>query len=323
MGVNMKQGKENQTTALPTQERVRKNSGWRRTLRNVYHFRASYVLIAPFTIIFFTFTVLPVLIAIYYSFTYYNILQPAEFVGWKNYTQLLFNDEIFLIAIKNTLVFAVITGPIGYLLSFVLAWFVNELPPKLRAVMTLLFYAPALSGVTAIWTLIFSGDRFGYINSWLISTGLISSPIQWFSDPQYMKMAVIIVVLWSSMGVGFLAFIAGFQNVDRSIYEAGAVDGIKSRFQELWFITLPSMKGQLLFSAVMSITSSFGIGDVITALCGFPSANYEAHTIMNHLQDYGSTRYEMGYACAIATILFIIMVVSNKVVQKLLSKVGE
>lgn len=291
--------------------------------KTVYLWRASYFLIAPFTIIFVTFTVLPVIIAIYYSFTYYNILQPPKFIGWENYKNLLFNDQIFLIAVKNTMIFAVITGPVGYMLSFVLAWFVNELTPKVRAFMTLLFYAPALCGVTMIWSLIFSGDQFGYLNSWLMKLGLISGPIQWFTDPNYMKTAVIIVVLWSSMGVGFLAFIAGFQNVDRTLYEAGAVDGIKSRYQELWFITLPAMKGQLLFSAVMSITGSFGIGDIITALCGFPSSNYAAHTIMNHLSDYGTIRYEMGYACAIATILFLFSVFANKFVQHLLSKVGE
>lgn len=221
------------------------------------------------------------------------------------------------------MIFAVITGPVGYILSFIIAWFVNELSPKARAFMTLLFYAPALSGGTLIWTLIFSGDQYGYLNSLLIKYGIIAQPIQWFLDPKYMKTAVIVVVLWSSMGVGFLALIAGLQNVDRTLYEAAAVDGVKNRFQELWFITLPAMKGMLLFSAVMSITASFGIGDIITALCGFPSSNYAAHTIMNHLADYGGIRYEMGYACAIATILFVFMVGANELVQKLLSKVGN
>lgn len=304
-------------------EKKQKQDIKRKKQSNLYRFRSSYVLMAPFTIVFATFTVLPVLIAIYYSFTYYNILQPPKFIGWENYKNLLFKDQIFLIAIKNTLVFAVITGPVGYILSFVLAWFVNELNPKVRAFMTLLFYAPALAGVTTIWTLIFSGDQYGWVNSYLINSGAIYTPIQWFSDPVYMKSAVILVVLWASMGVGFLAFVAGFQSLDRSLFEAAAVDGIKSRYQELWYITLPSMKGQLLFSAVMSITASFGIGDIITALCGFPSSNYACHTIMNHLQDYGSIRYEMGYACAIATLLFLLMVGMNKLIQKLLSKVGE
>ena len=289
----------------------------------IWRYRASYVLIAPFTLIFFTFTVLPVLIAVVLSFTNYNVLQTPGFVGWRNYVKLLFGDEIFFIAIKNTMVFALITGPIGYLLSFVIGWFVNELTPRIRAFMTLLFYAPALCGVTYIWGIIFSGDRYGYLNALLLRFSVVTGPVQWFTDPHYMKAAVIVVVLWSSMGAGFLSFIAGFQNVDRSLYEAGAVDGIRNRFQELWFITLPAMKGQLLFSAVMSITSSFNIGDIITQLCGFPSSNYAAHTVMNHLADYGSIRYEMGYACAIATLLFLIMVGCNGLIQKMLSKVGQ
>lgn len=291
--------------------------------KRLWKYRSSYVLIFPFTLIFFTFTVLPVLVAVFFSFTNYNILQFPDFIGWTNYTKLLFKDDIFLMAIKNTLVFAFVTGPIGYILSFIVGWFVNELSPKIRSFMTLLFYAPALSGVTYIWGIILSNDQYGYLNSVLIKLGFISTPIQWFTDSNYIKAAVITVVLWSSMGVGFLSFIAGFQNVDKTLYEAAAVDGIKNRFQELWFVTLPSMKGQLLFSAVMSITASFNIGDIITQLCGFPSSNYAAHTIMNHLADYGSIRYEMGYACAIATVLFLIMIGCNGVVQKLLSKLGQ
>ncbi len=300
------------------------NSGYFRYLfKQIYDYKASYLFIVPFTIVFATFTVIPVINAIYYGFTYFNILQPPKFIGWDNYTKLLFDDQIFLIALKNTFIFATITGPVSFFLSLIVAWFVNELSPKIRSIMTLLFFAPALSGVVYIWSLIFSGDQYGYLNAWLLDFGIINIPIQWFIDPIYIKAAIVIVVLWSSLGVGFLTFIAGFQNVDRSLYESGAVDGIKNRYQELWYITLPSIKGQLMFSAVMSITASFGIGDVISALCGFPSSFYGAHTVMNHLQDYGNIRFEMGYACAIATILFLTMVGINKIIQIILSKVGN
>lgn len=291
--------------------------------KRIYKYRASYVLTAPFAIIFLVFTVIPVIISIYFSFTDYNVLQAPKFVFWENYRRLFFSDDIFSLAIKNTLIFAIITGPVSYFLCFIVAWFINDLPPKLRAFMTLLFYAPSLAGVATIWQLVFSGDQYGYLNSWLMHLGIINSPIQWFTNTETMKPVIIIVVLWSSLGVSFLSFIAGLQNVDRSLYEAGAVDGIKNRYQELWYITLPSMSGQLLFSAVIAITNSFNIGAIITALCGFPSSNYAAHTIMHHLTDYGSIRYEMGYACAIATILFIIMVCSNILVQKLIAKVGK
>lgn len=300
-----------------------RSTSWYYLKKSIVEKRVGYLMILPFSIIFFTFTLLPVIVAILYSFTYNNLLQPATWVGFQNYIKLFFDDEIFLIAVKNTLIFAAVTGPVGYFLCFFIAWFVNELTPKLRSVVTLLFYAPALAGTLSIWSTIFSGDRNGYLNSFLLEWGFIDAPFQWFTDPSLMKGCLIVVILWSSLGAGFLSFIAGFQTVDRSLYEAGAIDGIKNRYQELWYITVPSMKGQMLFSAIMSITASFNIGDQITLLCGFPSTNYAAHTIMNHLTDYGSTRYEMGYACAISTVLFLIMVGCNQLIQKLLSKVGQ
>lgn len=292
---------------------------------NIKKFKESYMFMLPFSLVFLTFTIIPVLTAVYYSFTYYNVLQPPKFIGWQNYHKLFFSDEIFLVAIKNTFVFAIITGPLSYILCFILAWLVNELAPKLRALMTLLFYAPALAGgiTLVVWQYIFSPDQYGFLNSTLISLGINNSPVGWLVNSATMKPSIIVIVLWMSLSVSFLAFIAGFQSLDRTLFEAGAVDGVKNRFQELWFITLPSMKGQLLFAAVMSITGSFGIGSIVTSLCGFPSSNYEAHTIINHLQDYGSIRFDMGYASAIATLLFVIMVVSNKMVQKMLSKVGK
>jgi multiple sugar transport system permease protein len=299
----------------------------RRTARElvaeIVRYKASYVLMFPFTLVFACFVVVPVLIAIYYSFSYYNILQPPQFIGLNNYLKLLFDDEIFITSIQNTLLFAAVTGPLSYLLCLMIAWLINELQPKLRAVLTLLFFAPSLVGGVVIWKLILSGDQYGILNSLLLRFNLIQAPIQWFTNSAYMKPSLIVVVLWASLGLSFLGFVAALQGIDRTLYEAGAVDGIRNRYQELWFITLPSMKGQLMFGAIISITSSFGIGDVITTYCGFPSSNYAAHTIMNHLTDYGTIRFEMGYACTIATILFVIMIVSNKLVQRLISNVGS
>ena len=186
------------------------------------------------------------------------------------------------------------------------------------------FYAPSISGgVYTIWAIMFSGDAYGYANSILLYLRVITEPIQWLTDPKYMLGLVIAVMLWMSLGAGFLSFVAGLQTIDKTYYEAGYIEGIRNRWQELWYITLPHMKPQMMFGAVMSITSSFAVGDVTTALCGFPSTDYAAHTILNHLQDYGSTRFDMGYASAIATILFVVMVGTNQAVQKLLSKVGQ
>ena len=286
--------------------------------------RVSYLFIAPFCLLFFIFYLVPVAASIGLSFTYFNVLEAPRFVGWQNYINLFFADEVFLTAIKNTFLFAIITGPIGYFLALFIAWMINDLKPKARAIMTLIFYAPTISGQAyVIWKFIFSSDSYGLANGWLMKFGFLYEPILWFEDGTYIAPILIIVVLWMSMGAGFLSFIAGLQNVDRSLYEAGYMDGITNRFQELWYITLPSMKPQLMFGAVMTITSSFGIHDQLAALAGFPSVDYAAHTVVSHLIDYGTIRFEMGYASAIATLLFATMILCNKAVQFLLRKVGN
>lgn len=311
------------TKTIPLRAAPRKNGLLRRKGREIAKNWDAYLFAAPFFLIFIVFTVLPVAISIGLSFTYYNILQAPSFVGLQNYFNLFLNDDTFLTAIKNTLLIAVITGPIGYLASFLFAWFINELNPKLRAFMIVVFYAPSISGnVYMVWSILFSGDTYGYINSFLLNMGIIHKPVEWLTDPNTMLPVVIIVMLWMSLGSGFLAFVAGLQTVDKSMYEAGYVEGVKNRWQELWQITLPSMKPQLLFGAVMSITAAFSAGDVTSALCGCPSTDYAAHTMINHLNDYGNIRFEMGYACAIATLLFFLMIGCNQLIQRLLRKVG-
>ena len=293
---------------------------WKEMKKN----KTAYFMLAPFFILFIIFTVLPVFLSMILSLTDFNMLQMPGWQGLSNYTRLFLEDEIFLLACQNTLVFACITGPVSYLLSLLIAWFINELPPKIRAVVTLIFYAPSISGqVYLIWKTLFSSDSYGWVNATLIDLGLMTQPILWFEDANYVMPLCIVVALWTSLGTAFLSFIAGLQTVDRSMYEAAAVDGIKNRWQELWYITLPTMRPQLMFGAVLSITNSFGFGGVVDALCGFPSVDYAAHTIMHHLNDYGGARYEIGYASAIAVILFVIMFSCNIIIKKALSKVGE
>ena len=298
----------------------RKYSLWHEIVRN----RNNYFMMAGYLICFFIFVILPVVAAIILSFTNFNLLQTPQFTGLGNYLNLFLHDPIFKISIMNTLVLAAITGPAGYLLSLLLAWAINEVTPKIRAFLTLLFYAPSISGGAAyLFTIIFSNDSYGYMNSLLYSLGLIDTPIQWLSDSKYMLWVCVIAQLWMSMGLSFLSFIAGLQGIDKTLYEAASVDGIRNRYQQLWFITLPCLKPQLLFGAVTSITGAFTIGDIVTQLFGNPSNNYAMHTLIQHMQDYGNTRFEMGYACAIATVLFVLMVVTNLVVQRLLRKVGS
>ena len=293
---------------------------WKEMKRN----KVAYLMVAPYMLIFTLFTIVPVLLSVVISFTDFNLLEMPNFVFMDNYIRLFLDDDIFLLACKNTLIFAIIVGPTSYMMSLMVAWFINELPPKIRAVVTLIFYAPSISGqVYLIWGTLFSGDSYGWVNGILLDFGLITEEIQFFQDADWVMPLCIVVAIWTSLGTSFLSFIAGLQGIDRSMYEAGAVDGVRNRWQELWYITLPSMKPQLMFGAVMSITSAFGFGGVVTALCGFPSVDYAAHTIMHHLDDYGGQRFEVGYSSAIAVVLFIIMLGSNLLVKKMIGKVGQ
>ena len=287
-------------------------------------YKIGYVMIAPYVLLFTLITVIPVFSGILVSFTDFNLLQMPNWVGLDNYINLFINDDLFITAVKNTMIFAITVGPGSYILSFIVAWFINELSPKVRAFVTLIFYAPSLcGGIYVVFNYIFSGDSYGLLNGWLMNWGIIDTPILFFQDVKMIMPTVIFIALWMSLGTAFLSFIAGFQGLDRSQLEAGAVDGITNRWQELWYITLPSMKPQLLFGAIMSITNSFGVGAIVTTLCGGIPTDYVGYTLSHHLAEYGTTRWEFGYACAISMVLFFLMIGSNMLVQKMLSKVGK
>jgi multiple sugar transport system permease protein len=284
----------------------------------------ALVFLAPFTIVFFVFTILPIVVSFFLSFTYFNMLEAPRFIGFTNYIRMFFDDDVFLIALRNTLVFALITGPLGYIMSFIFAWFINEFKRGLRSVLTLVFYSPILAGnVYFIWLFIFSGDAYGLANSTLLKLGLIKEPIQWLTDVNYNFGIVVLVILWLSMGAGFLAFVAGLKSLDSFLFEAGIIDGVRNRFQELWYITLPQMVPQLLFGAVMSISGAFAVGYESMNLTGFPSTDYSTHTLVLHILDFGNMRFEMGYASAIAVFLFALMLLAWSFISSTLGKMGE
>ncbi len=292
---------------------------WKKAKAN----KNCYLFILPYLLLFTLCYIVPIAMSLFLSFTYFNVLEPPEFRGMQNYINLILADDVFLTSVKNTFVLAGIIGPVGYLASFLFAWMINELPRYLRAVAVVVFYAPslAMASTMAIWKIIFNNDPYGWINSFLQVLGY--EPVLWLSNPQYMLIVVIVVSVWSSLGAGFLGFVAGFQGIDRSQYEAAYVDGLKNRMQELWYITLPSMKPMLMFGAINSITSAFNVSDIPEQLCGNPSTDYAVHTVVTHLKDFGSVRFEMGYASAIATVLFLAMLLCNKLIQKLLMRVGN
>jgi multiple sugar transport system permease protein len=294
------------------------------TMRRARNLRFCYLFLLPFAVLFITFNVLPVVTSICYSFTNFNILEKPDFIGVRNYINLFLQDEVFQIAVKNTFLIALVIGPVGYILSFLLAWLINELPKWIRTIVVFIFYAPSIAGSSyLIFKTIFSDDRYGWANAWLIKLGITTQPIFFLTDPHNVLKVIIPVCLWTSMGAGFLSFVAGLKGIDQSQYEAGYIDGIRNRWQELWFITLPNMKPMLLFGAVMSITSAFSVCDIPRNLAGYPSTDYCARTIVTHLFDYAFTRFEMGYASAIATVLFLTMIICNKIIQSFLNRVGH
>lgn len=284
------------------------------------HNVVGYLFMSPFLISFLLFTIIPVVTAIILSLTNYNMIESPRFIGLSNYRLLLMDDSEFMTALKNTMVFAFISGPLSFLGSFVMAVLINNLK-KFRNLFSLLFYAPTLvSGVaiSVVWLYFFSGDRYGLINNFLIRLGLISDPIQWTSNTSVVLWVVIIVSVWTSMGVNFLTFLAGLQNVPQDMYEAGKIDGIKNNFQELIYLTLPVMKPQLLFATINMVTGAFGVFDIAVSIAGMPSPDYAAHTIVAHLYDYGFIRFEMGYASAVAVILFLISYLAGRLFTRAL-----
>ena len=298
-----------------------KQGKWKYTWHMMKTNKACYAMLLPFMSLFIIFTVVPVVMSLPMGFTNFNMIETPKFVGLSNFYTLFLNDDVFLIAVRNTLIFAIFTGPFSYILSFIIAWLINEMNAFLKTFFTFVFYAPSMTtSVYVTWQLILSGDSYGYLNAVLIDLGILNEPAQWLTDTNYILTVVIIVQLWMSMGAGFLAIRAGFQNIDKSMYEAGAIEGIKNRWQELFYITIPSMGPQLLFAAVIHISASFTVGVVGQNLVGLPSTDYAAHTIMNHATDYGNIRYEMGYASAICFVLFAAMLLANKGINWLLGK---
>ncbi len=284
----------------------------------------GYLFILPYAIVFTIFILVPVILAVVLSFTNFNAIEFPSWVGFLNYITVLTNDEVFMQhVLPNTVVYALVVGVGGYILSFVLAWALCNLPSMLRTVFALIIYSPSMTvGVAmgVVWKVIFSGDQTGLLNSWLMELGIITEPIIWLINENYLLPIVIVIGLWSSMGIGFLSLIAGILNIDESLYEAGAIDGVKNRFQEMIYITIPSMKPQMFFAAVMAIVNAFQAGSIYTLLTGNPSPGYASQLLVNHIEDYGFLRYEMGYAAAVSVVLLLIVQIFSKVANKLFTE---
>lgn len=288
----------------------------------------AYLFVLPYLLMFMIFIVIPVFAAIFLSFTYFDTVRSPSFIGFANYINVLTNDDVFMqYVIPNTLKYAIIVGPGGYILSFLLAWMLAQLPSKLRTVLALIIYSPSMTaGITmgVLWKVIFAGDNSGYLNSVLLNLGLIVEPIIWLQSKEFLLVIMIVVTLWSSMGVGFLAMLAGILNVNQDLYEAGYIDGIKNKFQEMIYITIPSIKPQMLFGAVMAIVGTFAASGIGVTLSGSnPTPQYAGQLIVNHIEYYGFNKYEMGYAAALSVILLLFVYLLSRFAFKLFGSKDE
>lgn len=283
--------------------------------------KAGYLFLLPYALLFTIFILTPVLLAVVLSFTNFNTIQFPKLVGFLNYINLITADDTFMqYVLPNTVKYALIVGVGGYVLAFLLAWALANLPKVPRTVFALILYSPSMTtgiAMTVLWKIIFTGDQTGYLNSWLMDIGAINEPIIWLVNTNYLLPIVIIIGLWSSMGVGFLAILAGILNTDESLYEAAAIDGVKNRFQEMLYVTIPSMRPQMLFAAVMQIVGAFQNGQIASLLAGNPTPGYAAQLIVNHIEDYGFIRYEMGYAAAVSVALLLIVQVFSTISKRL------
>lgn len=283
---------------------------------------SAYAFLSGYAVLFIVFIVIPVIAAFLLSFTFFDAVQTPRIIGLGNYISLLTQDDTFMrYVLPNTIQFAAIVGPGGYALAFLLAWMLAQLPKLPRTIFAVILYSPSMTASVAmavVWKALFSGDQTGYLNSFLMGLGLMNEPIQWLQSPQYLMTIMIAVTLWGSMGIGFLAMLAGILEISPELYEAAEIDGLSSRWQEIFYITIPSMKPQMLFGAVMALVGTFQAGAIGVTLSGTnPTPQYTGQLIVNHIEDYGFLRYEMGYAAAVSVVLLLMVLFFTRLATRL------
>ena len=282
---------------------------------------AVFWLQLPFIVLFLLFIIIPTVVAFVLSFTDFNSIQSPNWVGAENYINILTNDDVFAgHALPNTIKFAIIVGVFGYILSFVLAWILAQVPRVPRTIMAAMLYLPSMTGPTMmqnVWQIIFAGDKVGYLNALLLKLDIIQTPIIWLSDSNYIMTIMIVVSLWSCMGIGFLSMLAGILNVNRELYEAAHIDGVSNRLQEVIYVTIPAIKPHMMFGAIMSLVIAFQNANIGGLLSGAnPTPGYGGQLLITHADEHAFVRYEMGYSAAISVIVLIIIWVISQLSKK-------
>lgn len=277
--------------------------------------RNFYLFIMPWLFGAIAFTLYPVLASIYYSFTEYDIIHPAKWVGLHNYTRM-FQDELFWRGVKATLIFTLFSVPLQLFLALLLALLVNQKIPFRGLFRTLLYFPSMMSGVTLslVWLWVFN-SKSGTFNYLLGLIG-IQGP-SWLQDEKWALTAMIIMTLWGA-GSGMIIFLAGLQGVPRLMYEAGQIDGV-SRWQSLWNITIPIISPVILFQLILGVIQSFQVfTQAFVMTQGGP--HYATQFYVFYLWQTGFEFYKMGYASAMAWILLIVVMILTYIIMKVSKK---
>ena len=196
----------------------------------------SYALLSPYLMLFSVFILVPVIMTVGLSFTNFDVINTPKANGITNYVYLFTQDTVFMkFVLPNTFLYAIVVGVGGYVLSFLIAWMLAQIQALPRTLLSLCIYVPSMLGqvfIGVIWRTVFSGDQGGWMNAILLQLGWIDQPIQFLLTGDYFMLIMIVVSLWSSMGIGFLSMISGILNINREIYEAAYIDGLRNRFQD-------------------------------------------------------------------------------------------
>ena len=268
----------------------------------------AFVFIAPALLLFLIFIFVPLFASLFLSFTQYNVLHPPVWAGLANFRQLMFHDPRFWKAFRNTVCYVVGVVPIGISTALVLAAALEELT-RGKQLFKVLYFIPTVTSVVAIaavWKWLFAGEKFGLINYFLIRLGF--HPVDWLLSPTWILPAIMIMSIWAGLGYNLVFFSAGISTIPQTLYEAAKVDGA-SWWGRFWNVTVPMLRPTLVFVVVMAVINSFQVFDQVYIMTGGTGEGTggvldSGLTMVSYLYDQGFMQFHMGYASAIAYLIF-------------------
>ncbi|MGB2629718.1 MAG: sugar ABC transporter permease [Candidatus Omnitrophota bacterium] len=270
--------------------------------------KISYLFIALPALLFFVFQLAPVVISFFWSFTDYDVVHAPTCVGLANYKNILFNDPLFWKAMGNTVLYVIGVVPIGVCVSLLLAVAIDQ-KIKFKNFFKSIFFLPTVTAIVAvsvIWKWLYAGEKYGLFNYFIMKLGF--NPVDWLSSPTWTLPSIMIMSIWAGLGYNMILFLAGLQTIPHVMYEAAEIDGA-GFWKKFFNITLPLLKPTIVFVAIMSFIFSFQVFEQVYIMTGgqggIGGVLNSALTIAAYLYDKGFQKFEMGYASALAYIIFL------------------